>query len=63
MLNNSAVQKLETLKPSINLSAIKIIIAFITNKNKPKVIMVTGIVRTPKWVLKRCLTTLKQRLQ
>lgn len=44
-LNISAIQKPETLKPSIRLSANKIINALITNKNKPNVRMVTGNVK------------------
>ncbi len=41
-LNSIADQKLVTLKPSIKLSAKNMIIALITNKNRPKVRMVTG---------------------
>ena len=44
-LNNKAIQKPVTLKPSIRLSANIIIKALITNKNKPKVRMVTGKVK------------------
>lgn len=43
-LNNSAYQNPATWKPSINLSEISIIAALITNKNKPKVTIVTGMV-------------------
>ena len=42
ILNKIAVQILDTAKPSINLSANSIIKPLITNKNKPKVIMVIG---------------------
>ena len=45
ILNNKAVKKLETPKPSTNLSANRIINAFITNKKRPNVIMVTGKVK------------------
>lgn len=44
-LKSNAVQKLDTAKPSINLSAKRMIKAFITKRNKPKVIMVTGKVK------------------
>ena len=47
-LNNNADQKPDTAKPSINLSANKIIHALITNKNKPKVTMVAGKVKNIK---------------
>ena len=47
-LKNKAVQKPFTLKPLTILSANNIIIAFITNKNNPKVITVTGIVNSVK---------------
>ena len=39
---------LSTENPVINLSAKRIINPFITNKNKPKVTMVTGSVKTTK---------------
>ena len=42
MLNSTAVQMLLTEKPSINLSAKRIIKALIISKNKPKVTMVIG---------------------
>ena len=45
MLNKSAVQKPDTLNPSIQLFAKSIKAALITNKNKPRVRMVTGKVR------------------
>ena len=45
ILNNMAIQMLLTENPSINLSANNIISALITNKNKPKVIIVIGSVR------------------
>jgi hypothetical protein len=45
MVNNSAHQKLETVKPEIIFDAIHTISALITNKNKPSVMMVAGIVR------------------
>ena len=48
ILNNKAVQKLETENPSIQLFAIKINTALITNKNKPKVTMVIGKVKITK---------------
>lgn len=48
ILKNNAVKKPETAKPLTNLSANKIIIALITNKNKPKVIMVAGSVKNIK---------------
>ena len=41
-LKSNAYQNPATAKPSINLSANKIIIALITNRNKPKVIIVMG---------------------
>ena len=41
-LKSNAVQKLETANPSINLSAKSMINAFITKRNKPNVIIVTG---------------------
>lgn len=47
-LKNSAEKKPETANPSINLSANKIIIALITNKNKPKVTIVAGNVKNIK---------------
>ena len=43
-----AHQMLSTENPSINLSAKRIINPFITNKNKPKVRMVTGKVKMTK---------------
>ena len=42
ILNKIAVQILPTANPSINLSANRIIMALITNKNNPKVIIVIG---------------------
>ena len=42
ILNKIAVQILLTANPSINLSANRIIMALITNKNNPKVIIVIG---------------------
>ncbi len=48
ILNSNAHQKLETAKPSTNLSANKIIQALITNKNNPKVTMVAGKVKKIK---------------
>ncbi len=48
MLNNIAHQILATENPSINLSANRIINPFTTNKNKPRVIMVTGKVKITK---------------
>ena len=57
MLNNNAVQKLETPKPSTSLSANRMIKAFITNKNKPKVIMVTGKVKIISNGFTRILST------
>lgn len=47
-LNNKAHQKPSILMPSINLSASKIMSAFITNKNNPSVIMVMGNVSITK---------------
>ena len=41
-LNHKAVQKPSTLNPSTNLSANKMIKAFITNRNNPKVKKVIG---------------------
>lgn len=43
-----AIQILLTENPSINLSANKIITAFITSRNKPNVKMVIGKVKTIK---------------
>ena len=48
MLNRIAVQIPLTENPSINLSANKIIRAFIINKNSPKVTMVMGKVKIIK---------------
>jgi hypothetical protein len=48
ILNSTAVQKLETPKPSISLSAKSIIKALITIKNRPRVNMVTGKVKMTK---------------
>ena len=45
MLNRNAHQKLSTKKPLIKSSAININTAFITSRNNPKVIIVTGMVR------------------
>ena len=45
ILKNKAVKKESTLKPPTILVHNKIIMALITNKNKPKVINVTGNVR------------------
>jgi hypothetical protein len=45
MLKSIAVQILDTPKPSINLSASKIINALTTNRNNPKVKMVIGKVK------------------
>ena len=47
-LKINAVQKESTAKPPTILVHNKIIIAFITSKNKPKVITVTGKVRITK---------------
>lgn len=46
ILNNMAIQILLTEKPLINLSANKIINAFIISRNKPKVTTVMGKVNT-----------------
>jgi hypothetical protein len=43
-LNNNAHQKLSTPNPEIKEPATKIIIALITKRNRPKVMMVNGIV-------------------
>lgn len=48
ILKSSAYQKLVTVKPSTNLSIIKIIIAFITNRKSPSVRIVTGRVNKIK---------------
>ena len=48
MLNSSAVQKLETPNPSISLSANNIISAFITNRKRPNVTIVAGMVKMTK---------------
>lgn len=48
ILNNKAVQKELTLKPSTNLSHSNTIAAFMTNKNSPKVKTVTGKVKKTK---------------
>lgn len=42
MLNNNAEKKLVTINPPTKFAAIKIIIALITNKNKPNVTIVAG---------------------
>lgn len=53
ILNNKAVQKLLTPKPSTNLSARRMIQALITNRNRPKVSIVAGKVnRTNKGLTK-----------
>ena len=44
-LNNSAVKNPLTAKPVTNLPANNMIIALITNKNKPNVTMVAGNVK------------------
>lgn len=48
MLKSKASKKSETTKPSTNLSANKMIIALITNKNNPKVTIVAGSVKKTK---------------
>jgi len=48
MLKNKAAQKPETVNPSTNLSANKMIQALITNKNSPKVTIVAGNVKKIK---------------
>ena len=48
MLNNKAEKKLETKNPPTKLAAIKIIIAFITKRNNPKVTIVAGSVKNIK---------------
>lgn len=48
MLKKSAAQNPETVKPSIKLSANKIIQAFITKIKSPKVTMVAGSVKKIK---------------
>ena len=45
ILNNKAAKNPETAKPSTNLSANNIIIAFITKRNKPKLTIVAGSVK------------------
>ena len=45
MLKKNAAKNPETAKPSTSLSANKIIIAFITKRNKPKVTIVAGNVK------------------
>ena len=45
MLKNNAAKNPETAKPATNLSANKIIIAFTTKINKPKVTIVAGNVK------------------
>ncbi len=47
-LNNKAAKKPETAKPSINLSANKIMHALITKRNNPKVTIVAGNVKKTK---------------
>lgn len=48
ILNKNAAKNPETAKPFTNLSANKIIMALITNKNNPKVTMVAGNVKNIK---------------
>ena len=48
MLNNIAIQKLLTENPSISLCANRIIRAFITRRNSPKVMIVMGRVNITK---------------
>lgn len=48
ILKKKAAKNPDTAKPSTNLSANKIIIALITNKNKPKVTRVAGSVKKIK---------------
>jgi hypothetical protein len=58
MLNNNAHQKLSTLNPSPKIqSAVKIITALTTNKNKPSVRMVAGMVRKINNGLSETLST------
>lgn len=65
ILKNSAHQKLSTEKPLINSSAKRIIIAFITSKNSPKVKMVAGNVKitkigfTSKFKIESTMATIK----
>ena len=61
ILNSNAVQKPLTAKPSINLSASRTIQAFITNKNKPKVTTVIGMVSTIKIGLTTAFNTAKTK--
>ena len=60
-LNKSAYQNPETAKPSISLSPKIIITALITKRNKPRVIIVTGMVKKTnigfKKVFNRAKTT------
>ncbi len=48
ILKKNAAKKPDTAKPSTNLSAKRIIIALITNKNNPNVTMVAGNVKKIK---------------
>lgn len=48
ILKNKAVQNVSTAKPPTILVHSSIIMAFITNKNKPKVMNVTGNVKITK---------------
>ena len=59
ILNSNAVQNPFTPKPSINLSASRIMQALITNKNKPRVTMVIGIVKMIKIGFKIALSNAK----
>ena len=59
MLNNMAVQKELTLKPSTKWSQSNIIPAFITNINKPKVNNVIGSVNSTKIGFTKKLSKLK----
>ena len=56
-LKSNATQNPETAKPSINLSANKIIMALMTNKNNPKVIIVIGKVN----IISNGLTKIRKR--
>lgn len=53
MLKSMAVQKPETSNPSIQLLAMSTSTALITNKNRPKVKMVTGKVNTTRTGFKK----------
>ena len=58
-LNSNAVQNPLTAKPFINLAAKRMITALITKRNKPKVMIVIGKVKTTKIGFKKASNSAK----